>query len=143
MKLQPRKVKKEDKIKYLDSLYTAVSSLGSREEIKNFLKDVLTESERIMIGRRILIARMLLDDKSYEQITGELHVGYDTIMRVHRRLEDDRDGYEKAISGLRRVVEKRLGPEGEGDGTPYSFGWLKKRYPLHFLLFNLLEKNGK
>src|SRR3989338_4630267 len=98
MKLNPRKVSKQEKIKYLDALYTAASSLGSREEMKNFLRDLLTESERIMIGRRIMIAQKLLQDKSHDQIVQEMKVGKDTIMRVHRWLEDEFDGYEKAVA---------------------------------------------
>ncbi|MEK7645891.1 MAG: Trp family transcriptional regulator [Patescibacteria group bacterium] len=83
MKVKSRSVEQKDKIEYLDILYTAVESLSSREEIKDFLRDVLTESERIMIGRRIMIARRLLDGQLYDQIMKEMKVGPDTIMRVH------------------------------------------------------------
>lgn len=140
MKLKPRKVKKEDKIRYLDFLYTAIFSLKSRDEIKNFLKDLLTESERIMIGRRILIAQRLLEDKSYDQIIDELHVGADTIIRVHRWLEDESDGYEKAIKGLKKELFSRKLKAEKHSHDPFSFAWLKKKYPLHFFLFNLIDK---
>lgn len=143
MKVKPRNVNRKDKIKYLDSLYTAISALKSREEIKNFLKDLLTESERIMIGRRILIAQMLLEGKSYGQIIGELHVGADTIIRVHRQLEDESVGYEKALAGLEKELNSRKNMIKRSNVEPYSFAWLKKRYPLHFFLFNLLTKTKK
>jgi len=143
MKVKPRKVNREDKIKYIDSLYTAISSLKSREEIKNFLKDLLTESERIMIGRRILVAQMLLEDRSYDQIIRELHVGADTIIRVQRWLEDESDGYEKAIAGLKKELRSRKRMIGRSGLAPYSFAWLKGKYPLHFFLFNLLDKSKR
>lgn len=140
MKIQPRKISNQDRIKYLDALYTAVESLKSREEIKSFLRDLLTESERIMIGRRIIIAKRLLDNQLYEQIMREMKVGPDTIMRVHRWLEDDNDGYERVVKKLEKVLESREKKRDKAYADPYSFEGLKQRYPLHFLLFNLFDK---
>lgn len=141
MKVKPRKIQNKDRMRYLDTLYTAMSGLKSREEIKNFLRDLLTESERIMIGRRIIIAQMLLEEKSYEEIIRELKVGKDTIMRVHRWLEDETEGYEKAIKQLEKVLTARQEKRDRAYIDPFSFEGLKKRYPLHFLLFNLFDKS--
>ncbi len=130
-------------MRYLDTLYTAVSGLKSREEIKNFLRDLLTESERVMIGRRIIVAQMLLEEKSYNEIVRELKVGKDTIMRVHRWLEDETYGYEKAIKELEKVFndrQKKL-ERSRKYVDPFSFEGLKKRYPLHFFLFNLFDSD--
>ena len=127
-------------MRYLDTLYTAVSSLHSREEVKKFLRDLLTESERVMMGRRIIVAQRLLEDKSYLEIKQELGVGMDTIIRVHRWLEDDIDGYETAIKKLRKIFESRQEKRDKTYLDPFSFEGLKKRYPLHFFLFNLFEK---
>src|SRR3989344_9070228 len=139
MKVRPRKLKNTDRMRYLDTLYTAVSSLGSREEVKKFLRDLLTESERIMMGRRIIIAQRLLEDKSYLEIKQELGVGMDTVIRVHRWLEDDVDGYEKVVKKLEKVFESRQEKIDKAYLDPFSFEGLKKRYPLHFFLFNLFE----
>ena len=130
-------------MRYLDILYTAVSSLSSREEVKKFLRDLLTESERIMMGRRIIIAQRLLEDKSYLEIKRELGVGMDTIIRVHRWLEDDIDGYEKVVKKLEKVFESRQEKRDKAYLDPFSFEGLKKRYPLHFFLFNLFDDLNK
>jgi len=145
MKLQPRKIDNKKKIQYLDTLYTAVTSLNSREETKNFLRDLLTESERIMLGRRILIAHMLLKEKSYDDIIKELGVGKDTIMRVHYWLNDQSMGYEKVVAELEKIMNKRFKSsytthKSETLPEPFSFNGLKRRYPLHFFLFNLINK---
>ena len=140
MKVEIRKLSKEERIKYLDALYTTVATLKSRDEVKLFLRDLLTESERIMVGRRILIAQKLLADKSYDEIAGEMRVGMDTITRVHRWLEDEASGYEKAITALNKEMGNRLKFKKESAPVPYSFSWLKKKYPLHFALFNLFDK---
>jgi|SRR3989344_7880005 len=141
MKIKPKKFNKEEKIKYLDALYTAIESLGSREEVKNFLRDLLTESERMMVGRRIIIAQRLLNGDSYDRIISEMKVGADTIMRVQRWLEDDVEGYEKAVKKLEKVLESRQEKIDKAYLDPFSFEGLKKRYPLHFLLFNLFDKH--
>jgi len=130
-------------MRYLDILYTAVSSLSSREEVKKFLRDLLTESERIMMGRRIIIAQRLLEDKSYLEIKQELGVGMDTVIRVHRWLEDDIDGYEKVVKKLEKVFESRQEKRDKAYLDPFSFEGLKKRYPLHFFLFNLFDDLNK
>lgn len=147
MKIRARKLGKQEKIEYLDALYTAVESLGSREEVKNFLRDLLSESERIMIGRRIVIAKRLLNEEPYEQIIREMKVGADTVTRVHQWLEDDVEGYEKVVRKLKRVLESREEKRNKAYVAPFSFQGLKNRYPLHFFLFNLFDdfkkENGK
>ncbi len=142
MKVKPQKISKEQKIKCLDALYTAVACLETRDEVKKFLRDLLTESERIMIGRRILIAQKLLRDVSYDEIIRELKVGKDTIMRVHRWLSNEPSGYEETIRKLEKVLSNRVKIPTE-DGRkldPFSFQGMKRRYPMHFALFNLFEK---
>ena len=143
MKVRSRKTDNKEKVEYLDALYTAVESLKSREEVKNFLRDLLTEGERIMVGRRIIIARRLLNNEPYEQIIREMRVGPDTIMRVHRWLEDDIEGYEKAVKKLEKVLESRQAKRDKAYIDPFSFEGLKKRYPLHFFLFNLFDRLNK
>ncbi|MFH0987975.1 MAG: YerC/YecD family TrpR-related protein, partial [Parcubacteria group bacterium] len=69
----------------------------TREEIYNFLKDLLNRPERLMLVRRLLIAEMLMDKKTYREIAEELHCGTVTIARVHRWLNFGRGGYEQAI----------------------------------------------
>src|SRR3990167_795345 len=141
MKIRPRKIESKERMKYLDALYTAIESLKSREEVKSFLRDLLTESERIMIGRRIIIAQRLLQDQSYVEIKQELGVGVDTIMRVHKWLEDENYGYEETIKKLEKEYKSRKWSE-KNPGTS-GFAQLKRRYPLHFFLFNLFDELNK
>ena len=131
MKVKPQKLSKEEKIQTLDALYTATASLKGRESIKLFLRDLLTESERIMLGRRILIARYILQGETYRDIEANLRVGSTTITQVQKWLEDQMPGYEEAVKGLEQEYANRKRKRAEF-GT---FAHLKKRYPLHFLLF--------
>lgn len=106
--------------------------------MKLFLRDLLTESERIMLGRRILIARMLLAGCTHRYIAEGLHVGLDTIGKVQKWLDDQFPGYEKAIKGLSETYDKRYWASKAGQRELYAKSALyrlKKKYPIHFLLF--------
>jgi uncharacterized protein YerC len=131
MKVRARNLTSKQKMVTLDSLYSATGSLRGRDAMKLFLRDLLTESERIMLGRRIIIARMLIAGKSYENIQDELGVGVTTISKVHRWLNDQLPGYEQAIQGLEKIHKSRM----LKFEAKKRFANLKRKYPLHFLLF--------
>lgn len=135
-----RKISADNKMKCLDILWTCIVSLKTRKEVKNFFKDLLTPSESIMLGRRLQIAKMLLEGKSYDFIGESMGTGRSTIAGVHQWLNSGFGGYEKALQGFEAQLKKRFSKAEYLKETPMSFGWLKKKYPLHFLLFNLLDK---
>jgi uncharacterized protein YerC len=131
MKVRAKNLTKEQFIETLDSLYTAAGSVKGRSAMKLFLRDLLTGSERIMLGRRIIIARCLLRGDSYRKIQESLRVGLGTVMSVQRWLHDQMPEYEDAIRGLERELDKRK--ERAEDKARWRN--LKRKYPLHFLLF--------
>jgi len=120
-----------ERIETLDALYTAASSVKGRVAMKTFLRDLLTASERIMLGRRVLIARKIIAGVNREEIMRTMKVGPDTVFRVQRWLDDTIPGYEQAIAEMNKTMKerKKIYPEA------FTFAWLKKKYPLHFLLF--------
>ncbi len=132
MKVRMSKLGDREIIRTLDTLYTAASAVHGREAVKLFLKDLLTPSERIMLGRRLIIARKLLGGETHDKIVKSLGVGYDTIARIQRWLDDQMPGYERAIAGLEKEFNKRQDKKLYAQSALYR---LKKKYPLHFLLF--------
>ncbi|MDE2071475.1 MAG: hypothetical protein KGI70_01950 [Patescibacteria group bacterium] len=133
MKVKAKELTDAQRIEILDTLYTTAGSVRGRAAMKLFLRDLLTESERIMLGRRILIARGLVSKKKYDEISAELKVGHDTIERVHKWLQDQLPGYESALKGLEQEFAKRKFKK-----TYSTSAWarLKAKYPGHFLLFS-------
>lgn len=99
--------------------------------MKLFLRDLLSESERIMLGRRLIIARRILNGAGYEEIQAELKVGKTTIAKVHRWLTDQMPGYEQALKGMEHEYKKRS-VRAESKALFTNF---RRKYPLHFLLF--------
>ncbi len=144
MKVRPRQMEEKSRIETLDALYTAASALKGREAVKLFLRDLLTPSERIMLGRRILIARKLLSGESAQKIGIDLKVGYDTVYRVGRWLEDQLPGYENAIQGMEKEFAGRKAKhEDKKRYATEALYRLKKKYPLHFLLFPISHPKEK
>lgn len=143
-RINPRNVDQKVLMKYLDLLWTSIAELRTRDEVKSFFKDLLSKTEAVMLSRRIFIAKLLLAGKSYDEIKDELKTSHTTIANVHRWLESGFGGYENAVKKFESAVSKRLSKYDKKENTnmPYSFGWLKKKYPMHFLLFNLLSEDN-
>jgi len=132
MKVRAKSLSDKQRIEVLDTLYTAAGAVKGRQAMKLFLRDLLTESERIMLGRRILIARKLIAGESTRSIEDELHVGRDTVGRVQRWLLDQLPGFEQAVAGLEHELKKRNFNKRYAESALFR---LKKKYPAHFLLF--------
>ncbi|MBC7836737.1 hypothetical protein H7X87_03090 [Acetobacteraceae bacterium] len=141
MKIRAKNLSSKQRIETLDSLYTAAGTIRGRGAMKLFLRDLLTESERIMLGRRILIAQRLLAHAQHEAIAHELGVGLDTIQRVKRWLDDQLPGYEQAIKEMEKEFKRRQ--DTYEDKKLYATSMLyrlKKKYPAHFLLLPIKIK---
>lgn len=134
MKKKLEDLSEEEKIETLDTLYTAAGSISGREATKKFLKELLTPSERIMLGRRIQIARMLLEGYSQAAIGEKLKVGPNTIWRVEKWLDGQMPGYKQAVLGLEKEMKQREEKRVIAE-NPFNFAALKKKFPQHFLLF--------
>jgi uncharacterized protein YerC len=132
MKKKLGDLSKEERMKTLDALYTAAGTVRGRSAMKLFLRDLLTESERIMLGRRILIARLLLTGETYDAIFKRMGVSHGTIRNVDRWLKDQVPGYEDALSAMEEEFGKREFKKKYATNMLFRF---KKKYPLHFLLF--------
>lgn len=132
MKKRMKDLGEQERIRTLDALYTAASVLKGRAATKQFLKGLLTESERVMLGRRVLIARLLLSGETRRGICERLGSSQRTVASVKRWLSEELPGYEEAIVAMEEEFEKRDFKKQYATSTLFR---LKKRYPLHFLLF--------
>ncbi len=73
-KVKYHELSESEKKKYLGDFYSMIALLKTRDDAKNFFKDLLSLSEIVMISRRIQIAKMLLEEHTYESIRKELRV---------------------------------------------------------------------
>lgn len=91
------------KDKNLDELFRAILTLENLEECYNFFEDLCTVNELKSMSQRLVVAKMLRDEKVYTDIVAQTGASTATISRVNRSLHYGCDGYE--------VVFERLGKE--------------------------------
>jgi TrpR-related protein YerC/YecD len=82
-------VDKKEKKRIEEELFEIISHLRTKREVLDFLMDLFTESETLMLARRIQVAKMILDNYSYDEIKSKMNVGFQTIYRVERWLKVD------------------------------------------------------
>ena len=139
MKVKYHELSDFEKKKYLGEFYSVIAQLKTRDEVKNFFKDLLTLSEVVMLSRRIQIAKMLMEGETHDEIRRKMKVGFGNIASVEKWLKNGFGGYKEMI---RRYKKKHDRKKWDGGGDlPYSASWLRKKYPLHFLLWNLAKKD--
>jgi uncharacterized protein YerC len=96
--MSPEISKKVYKV-FIDSL----KSTKSTSDVINFLDDLLTPTEKIMLAKRVAIAHLLMEnDFTYGYITRTLKVSKGTISRVHTKLILQGTGYKKTLGMLLR-----------------------------------------
>ena len=88
-----------------------LSGLKTREEMFSFLFKLLTQSEVLMLARRLQIAIMLIEGGGYEAIRKRMGVSHRTISDVEKWLNENekRKGMiENKIKTMREKSEKNI-----------------------------------
>ncbi|MBU4332356.1 trp operon repressor [Patescibacteria group bacterium] len=105
-KYDPSKLSKRHRDVLMKEFSTILSSLGNSQKIRNFLRDLLTESEEVMLARRLQIAKMLTSNHTYGDIRSKLKVGYENIKSVKHFLDFGWGGYLEAVNKTRKKKGK-------------------------------------
>jgi len=74
-------------------LYEAILKLENLEECEAFFEDLCTVQELESISQRLVVAKLLTEDKVYTDIVECTGASTATISRVNRTLQSGRDGY--------------------------------------------------
>ncbi len=139
------KLKYSEKQVTLDALMSVAECMSSRDGVVTFINELLTESERITIGRRILIAQLILAGKSQAEISYNFNVSPNTFSRTRKWLQGQVPHYEDSLKAYQLEVEDRQAKKSLQNRQQkehiesLTFSHLRKQYPMHFLLFNLAD----
>ncbi len=134
-KVDFRTLTAEERQKLWREMEKVLLELRTADAITTFLSDLLTESERVMTGRRIRIAQFLLAGMSVEDICMRLHVGIATVQSVDRWLRKSAPDYRSIFTPLYQESRTRKIPSTIL--ATATFMVLRKKYPVHALLFRL------
>lgn len=132
--------------KEVDELFykfsAAICGIKSIKDAAVFLRDLLSYQEAEMIAKRLRIAELLIEKKTYDDICKTLKVSSGTIARVQEWLKLQGEGYRKAVKNIRgKSVEIKY------IENPESLSSIKKRYPQYYwpelLLENIIKNSNK
>ena len=86
----------------VDQLFDAILCLKSKEECYTFFEDVCTVNELLSISQRFEVARMLMEKRTYLEISEKTGASTATISRVNRSLNYGNDGYELVVERMEK-----------------------------------------
>lgn len=81
----------------VDHLFEAILCLKDKEECYDFFEDVCTINEILSLSQRFEVAKMLVEKKTYLEISDKTGASTATISRVNRSLNYGSDGYRTAF----------------------------------------------
>jgi TrpR-related protein YerC/YecD len=90
-------------------LIEAILTLESGDEVKRFLRDLLTENEIEEFSKRLQAASMLAAKVPYSQIEKETGLSSTTIARVSKFLYGKEAGYSQVLSKLGHHISPQVG----------------------------------
>ena len=80
-------------------LFETILSLESLEECGAFFEDLLTYNEVESMSQRLWAAQLMLEGKTYEQITAETSISSATLSRISKCLRYG-EGYKKVLGKI-------------------------------------------
>ena len=84
----------------VEFLFEAILKLETIEECYSFFEDLCTVPELRAMSQRLVVAKMLSDDKVYSDIVGKTGASTATISRVNRALNYGCDGYNIVLGRI-------------------------------------------
>lgn len=80
--------------------YQSFLQLETEDEVKRYLRDLLTPQEINEFAERLAVADMLNQKTTYVQISRQTSMSSTTIARVNKWLKNGRDGYKLVLTRL-------------------------------------------
>lgn len=123
-----KKLSKEEVAKFFYKLCLAIAETDNPQDAASFLRDLLSFQEAEMIAKRLKIAQLLTEEKTYEEIKKEVKASFGTIARVQEWMKVAGDGF-------RMVITKTKGKEIDNykkECPTVEMNTLKKRYPMYY-----------
>lgn len=122
-------VEEKEYFRDIHFLYEILGELKNIDEVKIFIKDILTPSELRMLKRRWHIANLLYDGMKIRDVASKSRTSTQTISKIKSILEGERGGLLLAIKRVRTQMKKQredyLKSKGYARGSKFVKGWFK------------------
>ena len=138
------KLSKKERQDLLISLCEGLATIKKRDEAAQFLTDLLSPQELEMLSKRLAIAKLLINGKTYDFIRSILKVSHNTIARVNTWLTLSGSGFRLVIERTKNKPQK---DDFEEKHDPYSWHNIKRRYSMYFwpqlLIDEIIKKSNE
>lgn len=100
-KVSKRLLNKDLENRIFEVFIKTIVDLKNPDDVQNFINDLLSPVERIMLVKRLAIAILLTRGHTYEMIDDTLKVSHPTIMKVSLGLKYGmNNGYKKVVDNF-------------------------------------------
>ncbi len=82
--------------KMINELFELISSMKNSEDCRALFNDLCTIKEIEQMAQRVRAAKLLIDGKTYNQVTEETDISSATLSRISRCIQYG-DGYSKFL----------------------------------------------
>ena len=127
----------------IEALRKSATKMTGKSAVLSFIDDLLTEDEMVTVGRRLLIAQMILAGKKQVEIRHLLNVSPNTFTSLRKWLEKEIPEYGKALEDHKKHQKEKAARRRKKSydrPRPFSLADLRRRYPMHFLVFNVVDE---
>jgi TrpR-related protein YerC/YecD len=87
---------------FTDELFEAILLLKDIDECYRFFEDICTVKEIQSLSQRLKVAKLLRQNKTYNEIEGITGASTATISRINRYLQYGADGYKLILDRLEK-----------------------------------------
>jgi uncharacterized protein YerC len=102
------KLPKRTEEKLIRNLNLVLSKISKHEEMTSFLGAFLTETEKLMLAKRLAIAVLIEEGLPESRIAESLHVTRITVAKMRYFLESRGQGYKIALQKISREKDLQM-----------------------------------
>lgn len=97
------KLNKKTEKQLIESLNLVLSSISKKEDMLLFANSLLTDTEKLMLAKRLAVVALIQEDLNDSQIANSLKTTRMTVSKLRYYFEGrGRKGYEIALSKIKR-----------------------------------------
>ncbi|MBI3103760.1 helix-turn-helix domain-containing protein [Candidatus Daviesbacteria bacterium] len=78
-------------------LVDTLKKLRSSKDLSNFIDDLLTEEEILDLAQRIKIAKLILEENTYDEIAEKVGTSTSTVSKIGQIIKYGNNGLEKVL----------------------------------------------
>lgn len=78
-------------------LVDTLRKLKSSKDLSNFIDDLLTEEEILDLAQRLKIAKLILEEKTYDEIAEKVGTSTSTVSKIGQVIKYGKGGLQKVL----------------------------------------------